>query len=102
LPGCAGFFFVLAEQTKEKSAMRKVLLLTAVAVTMGVGFSMAGASAAPLTPSALQPALADSNIAEEVRWVRRCRHVWRRSGTRCVRVWRPGRGHYWRWSRRWR
>jgi hypothetical protein len=82
--------------------MRKVLLSAAVAVAIGAGFSMTGASAATMTPSALQPALADANLTEEVRWVRRCRHYWRWSRVRCVRVWVPGRGHYWRWSRRWR
>jgi hypothetical protein len=79
--------------------MRKVLLSAAVAmVAMGAGFSMTSANAAPVTPSALQPALVDSNVVEDVRWVRRCRHNWRTSGVRCWRVWRPG--HSWRWSRR--
>ena len=79
--------------------MRKVLLSAAVAVAMGAGFSMTGAAAAPITPSAVQPALVDSNIVEDVRWVRRCGHNWRNSRVRCWRVWRPGHG--WRWSRRW-
>lgn len=79
--------------------MRKVLLSAAVAVVMGAGFSMTGATAAPVTPSALQPALVDSDMVQDVRWVRRCGHNWRNSRVRCWRVWRPG--HYWRWSRRW-
>lgn len=79
--------------------MRTVLLSAAVTLAMGAGFSMTNVNAAPLTPSALQPALVDSNVVEDVRWVRRCRHHWRSSRARCVTVWRPGHG--WRWSRRW-
>jgi hypothetical protein len=82
--------------------MRKVLLSVAVAVAMGAGFSMTSANAAPVTPSAVQPALVDSNVVQDVRWVRRCRHVWRGSRVRCARIWVPGGGHHWRWSRRWR
>jgi hypothetical protein len=78
--------------------MRKLLLSLFAAIAIAAGFTLTGANAAPTTPSALQPAVADSNIAEEVRWVRRCRHYWRGSRVRCWRVWVPG--HYWRWSRR--
>jgi hypothetical protein len=78
--------------------MRKVLLSATVAVAMGAGFSMTSANATPMTPSALQPALVDSDVVQDVRWVRRCRHYWRWSRVRCVNVWRPGHG--WRWSRR--
>ena len=80
--------------------MRKVLLSLVAAAAIGAGFTMTGANAAPVTPSALQPALADSSNVEDVRWVRRCGHNWRNSRVRCWTVWRPGHG--WRWSRRWR
>lgn len=80
--------------------MRKVLLSLVAAIAMGAGFTMTNASAAPITPSAMQPALADSGLIEDVRWVRRCGHNWRNSRVRCWTVWRPG--HNWRWSRRWR
>ena len=79
--------------------MRKVLLSLAAAVAMGAAFTVTSANAAPVTPSALQPALVDSSMVEDVRWVRRCGHYWRNSRVRCWTVWRPG--HYWRWSRRW-
>ncbi len=82
--------------------MRKVLLSLVAAVAIGAGFTMTSANAAPVSPSALQPSIIDTAMVEDVRWVRRCRHNWRNSRVRCVRVWRPGRGHYWRWSRRWR
>jgi hypothetical protein len=82
--------------------MRKVLLSLVAALAIGAGFTMTNANAAPLSPSALQPSIVDSSLAEEVRWVRRCRHNWRNSRVRCWTVWRPGGGHYWRWSRRWR
>ena len=79
--------------------MRKVLLSLVAAVAMGAGFTMTtGANAAPVSPSALQPSIADTNAIEDVRWVRRCGHNWRNSRTRCWTVWRS---HYWRWSRRW-
>ncbi|MBX9774958.1 MAG: hypothetical protein K2Y71_11175 [Xanthobacteraceae bacterium] len=82
--------------------MRKVLLSLVAAAAIGASFTMMPtANAAPVSPSALAPALVDSNIVEDVRWVRRCRHNWRNSRVRCWTVWRPGRGHYWRWSRRW-
>ena len=84
---------------RERIRMRKLLLSLAAVVAMGAGISMTGVHAAPVTPSALQPALVDSNTVEDVRWVRRCGHNWRNSRTRCWNVWRPG--HYWRWSRRW-
>jgi hypothetical protein len=80
--------------------MRKVMLSLVAAVAIGAGFTMpTGANAAPVSPSALQPSIADSNLVEDVRWVRRCAHHWRNSRVRCYRVWRP---HYWRSSRRWR
>lgn len=79
--------------------MRKVLLSLVAAAAMSAGFTVTNVHAAPVSPSAIQPALADSNIAEDVRWVRRCGHNWRNSRARCWNVWRPG--HYWRWSRRW-
>jgi hypothetical protein len=85
--------------------MRKVLLSLAAAVAIGAGVSATGASATPMTPSALQPALVDTNVVDDVRWVRRCWHGYRTSFRRCRAVWVPGyrwRGrHYWRWSRRW-
>jgi hypothetical protein len=82
--------------------MRKVLLALVAAVAIGAGFSMTGANAAPVTPSALQPALVDTNVVDDVRWVRRCGHNWRTSYRRCWTVWRGWRGgHRWRWSRRW-
>jgi hypothetical protein len=78
--------------------MRKVLLSLVAAVAITTGFSMTSASAAPVSPSALQPTIADTNLVEDVRWVRRCwRNRW--GNLRCRTFWRPG--HYWRWSRRW-
>lgn len=80
--------------------MRKVMLSLVAAVAIGAGFTMTTpANAAPISPSALQPSIADSDLIEDVRWVRRCAHNWRNSRVRCWRVWRGG--HYWRWSRRW-
>lgn len=79
--------------------MRKLLLSLVAALAIGAGFTMTNANAAPVAPSAVQPALVDSNLVEDVRWVRRCGHNWRNSRVRCWRVWRPGHG--WRWSRRW-
>jgi hypothetical protein len=85
--------------------MRKLILsLAAVAATMGAAALMpSGAGAAAVTPAAMHPAIADSNIAEDVRWVRRCGHNWRNSRVRCWTVWRPGPRWHRRWhSRRWR
>lgn len=79
--------------------MRKLLLSLVAALAIGAGFTLTNANAAPVAPSAVQPALVDSNLVEDVRWVRRCGHNWRNSRVRCWRVWRPGHG--WRWSRRW-
>jgi hypothetical protein len=80
--------------------MRKVLLSAAAALAIGGGFSMTSASAAPVTPSALQPSIIDTDLTEDVQWRRRCRHHWRSSRVVCWRGWRGG--HHWRWSRRWR
>ena len=77
--------------------MRKVLLSLVAAVAIGAGFTMTSASAAPVSPSALQPSIIDTSLTEDVQ--RRCWHRWRSSRTVCA--WRGGR-HYWRWSRRWR
>ncbi len=80
--------------------MGKVLLLLFAAAAVGTGVT--GANAAPISPAVLQTSVSDLALAEDVRWVRRCRHNWRNSRVRCVQVWRPGRGHHWRTSRRWR
>jgi hypothetical protein len=81
--------------------MRKVLLSLVAAAAMS-STGLTSANAAPVSPAALQIAINDTAMIEDVRWVRSCRHNWRNSRVRCVQVWRPGRGHYWRSSRRWR
>ena len=48
--------------------MRKVLLSLVAAVAIGAGFTMTNASAAPVSPSALQPSIADTGLTEDVRW----------------------------------
>jgi hypothetical protein len=75
--------------------MRKVLLSLVAAVAMGAGFTMTNANAAPVSPSALQPSIIDTDLTENVQW-RRCWHRWRTS----YRVCRYYGGHGWRWSRR--
>jgi len=85
--------------------MRKLFLsLAAVAATLtGAALMPSSASAAVITPSAMQPALIDSNVVDNVRWVRRCRHHWRTSVRACRSVWVPGRRWHYRYqSRRWR
>jgi hypothetical protein len=78
--------------------MRKVLLsLAAAAVMGGAAFTMTSANAAPVSPSALQASITDTNLTEDAQWRRRrCWHRPYSSRVRCV-----VRGHYWRWSRRW-
>jgi len=79
--------------------MRKVLLsLVAAAAMSAAAFTMTNANAAPVSPSALQPSIADSNLTDNVQW-RRCWHRWRTSRTWCR--WHGRHHHYWRWSRRW-
>jgi hypothetical protein len=80
--------------------MRRVLLSLVGAVVLSTGFT--SVNAAPVSPAALQTSISDTTMVEDVRLVRHCRHHWRNSRLRCVQVWRPGRGHYWRSSRRWR
>ena len=85
--------------------MRKLFLsLAAVAATLtGAALMPSSASAAVTTPSAMRPAIVDSNVVDNVRWVRRCGHNWRNSRVRCWTVWRPGpRWHNRYQSRRWR
>jgi hypothetical protein len=84
--------------------MRKLVLsLAAVAATMGATALMpSGAGAAVTTPSAMRPAIADTNVVDNVRWVRRCHHHWRTSVRHCRTVWVPGRWHRRYQSRRWR
>jgi hypothetical protein len=78
--------------------MRKVLLsLVAAAAMGGAAFTMTSVNAAPMSPSALQESIIDTNLTEEVQR-RRCWHRWRTSRVAC-RYWRGG--HYWRSSRRW-
>ena len=77
--------------------MRKVLLsLVAAAALSAAAFTMTSANAAPVSPSAIQPSIADTDMTDTVQW-RRCWHRWR-SSYRVCRYW--GGGHYWRWSRR--
>lgn len=76
--------------------MRKVLLsLVAATALAGAALTMTNANAAPVSPSALQPSIADTDLTDNVQW-RRCWHRWRTS-----RVWCRWYGHRWRWSR-WR
>jgi hypothetical protein len=84
--------------------MRKLFLsLAAVAATLtGAALMPSSASAAVTAPSAMQPAIIDSNVVDNVRWVRRCHHHWRTSVRHCRSVWVPGRWHYRYHSRRWR
>jgi hypothetical protein len=79
--------------------MRKVLLSLVAAAAIGAGFTMIStANAAPVTPSAMLPSIAEGNLTEDVQWRRRrCWHTGYYSRVRCV--WRGGHG--WRWSRRW-
>jgi hypothetical protein len=79
----------------KENFMRKVLLSLVAAVAMGAGFTMTSANAAPVSPSALQPSIADTGLTEDVQW-RRCWHRWRSSRTVC----QYRGGHGWRWSRR--
>jgi hypothetical protein len=97
LPGCAGVT-PRSINPKEKNTMRKVLFSLVAAAAIGAGFTVTNANAAPVAPSAVAPAIADSNLAQDVRWVRRC-WVNRWGHTRCRTFWRGG--HDWRWSRRW-
>jgi hypothetical protein len=85
--------------------MRKLFLsLAAVAATLtGAALMPSSASAAVTTPSAMHPAIVDSNVVDNVRWVRRCHHHWRTSVRHCRSVWVPGRRWHYRYhSRRWR
>lgn len=76
--------------------MRKVLLSLVAALAIGAGFTMTNASAAPVSPSAIEPAIGDTNLTDTVQW-RRCWHRWRSSYRVCRWY-----GHRWRWShRRW-
>jgi hypothetical protein len=76
--------------------MRKLFLsLAAAAVTItGAALMPSNASAAVVAPSAMQPAVAYTNVVDNVAWVRVCHHHWRNSHSRCGLVWRPGHGHH--------
>lgn len=65
--------------------MRKLFLsLTAAAVTLiAVATVPTMANAAAGTPSAMRPAIADASMIDNVRWVWRCHHHWRSSGSHC-------------------
>lgn len=80
--------------------MSKVLLSLAAAMAMGVGFTMTSANAAPVSPSAIQPSIIETDLTEDVQWRRR--RCWHRPYTSRVRCWWAGpRYHYWRRSRWW-
>ena len=65
--------------------MRKVLLSLVAAVAMGAGFTMTNANAAPVSPSAMLPSIAEGNLTEDVQWRRRrCWHTGYYSRVRCV------------------
>jgi hypothetical protein len=76
--------------------MRKLFLsLAAAAVTMAAAtLSPSNASAAVVAPSAMQPAIGDTGMVDNVRWVRRCHHHWRSSSRHCRSVWVPGHHHH--------
>jgi Ni/Co efflux regulator RcnB len=72
--------------------MRKLLLTLAALAVAGTAAMLApsSASAAVVAPSAMQPAVADAVVVDNVAWVRRCHHHWRSSNHHCRRVWVPG------------
>jgi len=76
--------------------MRKLILsLAAVAVTVAAGmFTPSTAGATVVAPSAMQPGIVDTNMVDNVRWVRVCHHHWRSSNTHCRGEWRPGHHHH--------
>lgn len=76
--------------------MRKLFLsLAAAAVTMAAAMlTPSNASAAVSRPSAVRPAIVDTNVVDNVRWTRVCHHHWRNSHTHCRLVWRPGHHHH--------
>ena len=76
--------------------MRKFFLtLAAVAVTVTAAMlAPSSASAAVVTPSAVQPAIAGTDMVDNVAWVRRCHHHWRSSNHHCRSVWVPGHRHH--------
>ena len=76
--------------------MRKLFLsLAAAAVTVtGAALMPSNASAAVVAPSAMQPAVAYTNVVDNVRWSRACHPRWRNSHSHCAMVWRPGHRHH--------
>ena len=76
--------------------MRKLFLsLAAAAVTMAAASLMPStAGAAVVAPSAMQPAVVNSNMVDNVAWFRVCHHHWRHSDRHCRMVWRPGHRHH--------
>lgn len=80
--------------------MRKVLLSLAAAVAIGACFTTTNANAAPLSPSAIQPSIIETDLTEDVQWRRR--RCWHRPYSSRVRCWvGPRPYHYWRRSRWW-
>lgn len=86
--------------------MRKLMLsLVAAAAMAGTLMTPSSASAAVGSLPAIQPAIIDTSITEDVQW-RRCWHrpysrVWCRYGGGHRYGWSRGRGHRYGWSRRW-
>jgi hypothetical protein len=76
--------------------MRKLFLsLAAAAVTMAAAaLSPSNANAAVVAPSAMQPAVVDSNVVDNVAWIERCHHHWRSSNRHCRTVWVPRHRHH--------
>ncbi len=76
--------------------MRKLFLsLAAAAVTMAAAtLSPSSANAAVVAPSAMQPAVVDSNVVDNVAWMERCHHHWRSSNRHCRTVCLAGFGRH--------
>ena len=73
------------------------LFLSLAAAAVAVSAAMltpSNAGAAVVAPSAMQPAIVNANVVDNVRWVRVCHHHWRSNNSHCRAVWRPGRHHH--------